>query len=212
MTMLTGCSYRSEKVRDLFILVDVSGSYFEHSERSFQRIRSLLFDLSSGDKLTVAQVDSCSFGDGSEWISEEVDYNPLQKGADIRGIADELARVQKSLRRSSHTDITGAFLRASRHFARSRSNHKVIIVFSDLKEDTALSCPRDESIVFDLEDITIILADVAISDVDARKPEAYLRNIKHWRDRLLASGARDVIEARGASQISDILASLRADG
>lgn len=209
--LLSSCKSSHDRARDIYVLVDVSGSYFKHSERSFRRLRALLPELKSGDRLTVTKVDDCSVGDEAEWMSEEVSYNPLEKGDDIRFIAKELLRFQKSLRSSTYTDITGAFLRASWYFQRSRSQNKILIIFSDLKEDTAPNCSRDGAITLDLERVTVLFADVAISDADSRAPELYMRNIAFWRERLLASGAQQVIEARGAQQVAATIESLRVE-
>jgi hypothetical protein len=176
----------------VFVLIDVSGTYFAELDDSVRGAKLLTSTLNAGDRLVVAEIGSCSFDDDAIAIDARLPDRPSEAAAAKGAALAALDAYEARAARTENTDIHGALLQAVDRFSRTPSSRHVVIVFSDLVEDPAPGC-GSAAAPLDLEGVTVIAANVIKLDADARAPDAYFARLEDWRARVEDAGGRFVL-------------------
>lgn len=204
-----GCDGKFDLVqpsKDIYFLVDVSKSYATYSERSVTRLRSILGSIKPRDRITVAKIQSCSYSDESVILpTRSISDNEEYAYRDIGKLGQELKSLQGTLTSTSNTDIKGALIMASQHFRRSRSKQKLLVIFSDLRDDPEPGCANQPEKLVELAGVIIVFADVSISKPDEANAAGRLERINMWRDLAVRRGAQRVDQVQGVFEVQAIL-------
>ena len=107
-----------------------------------------------------------------------------QKRRFKRGV-DEFVSSVKS---SPYTDISGGILQASEFLNETQADEKIVLVFSDLKEDLVKGHVRDFSIP--LVDIQVVALNVTKLRSDNVDPRLYLNRVSKWQERVVQGGGK----------------------
>jgi hypothetical protein len=217
-TLLSACDFGGFKVvvpsRDVYFLIDVSKSFATYSERSLKRLRGVLFSLKPGDRITIGKIQNCSFSDESILLpptdlSDDEPTANQQKaklGLDIKALEGTLVPTQ-------HTDIRGALVMATEFLQASRKMHKVLVIFSDLRDDPQPGCATTADTLINLAGTIVVFADVSISKPDESNAAGRAERIGAWEALVRSRGAISVKHTRGVEPVKIILDDLEfSDG
>lgn len=210
-TSLSSCGVVStvQTDRDIYYLVDISKSYQVYSERSLERLRKTLGALRPGDKMTIGKIENCSYSDDSLLLPTHVLGGRItDANRDREWLGSQIDKIRGTLVPTPNTDIKGAFLMASQHFKRSRSGYKILVLFSDLRDDPQPGCSRDADKLIDLAGVVVVLADVSISAADQSDPQGRANRLKYWRSFATEHGAAGVEEVTGVYEVQSVIDSL----
>lgn len=187
---LAGCdNLISSTEQSVFVLVDVSGTYFAELDDSVRGAKLLAASMSAGDNFVVAEIGSCSFNDDAIAVDAHLPDRPTEAAAAKTTALTAIDAYEARAARSENTDIHGALLQASDRFSRDSAGDHVVVIFSDLVEDPAPGCNSSES-PLDLTGVTVIAANVIKLNSDAQSPEAYFARIESWRSKVEDAGGQ----------------------
>ena len=165
---------------NLVVLVDLTGSVAAKGpdgntefEKNVAAVGGLLAGVPPGSKVTVLGITGNSFAQPYLLLSAEVAEDPGYFGERLaaarRGLIllwrTRAARVQPRARR---TDILGALLTASQLFAQTPERKRVLVIYSDMRQDTA---------ELDLESPAAIAVNSALAQTEKRGLLADLRGV-----------------------------------
>lgn len=184
---LSACGLVSADRQATFIVVDVSGTYFQELDTALRAARMLVADLEGGDRLTLAEIGSCSFSDDAVVFDARVPDRPSDAARMKRAALARIDVYAEQARRSEYTDINGALIRAAYQLQRTEAERKIIIIFSDLVEDPEPGCATG-GIDVDLTGVTVIAANVITLRSDTQNPRAYFERLAAWEARINAAG------------------------
>ena len=187
--IFTGCS--SEKsvpaTRGVYMLMDTSGTYTEELEQAQRVINFTLSDLGPGDSFAVARIDTGSFSEKDIITKVTFDDRPSASNEQKRVFQANINNFMKSVKGSSHTDITGGILQAIEYLNETGVGHKTILVFSDLKEELREGYVR-EGIALPLSGYKVIALNVTKLRADNIDPRKYLDRVDGWKQRIESGG------------------------
>ncbi len=129
--------------RAIYILIDTSGTYYAQHARVFQALRSIILRLRTGDVIRIAQINECSFTEDAVLATFVMPEKERAVNNAKRAMIGELERVRKSLLRAGFTDITGSILAAADFLSTVTAQKRIILMFSDLREDLSTVCTRE---------------------------------------------------------------------
>lgn len=205
-TVALGSCEAGIPTREIYVLLDISGSYFPRLLQNTRDFKALVMPLSAGDNFVLAYIQSCSFTDTARILEVQMATRQAERHAQILQITDFVENKLRLLDSTSHTDITGAIILATDYLKPSLSKRKSIIVLSDMLEALPPNCPRPFG--FDrssLDRFTIIIANVGKSQADNEDISRYFSRINMWSDKLKAAGA-DVFVVNTITQAAEIIA------
>jgi hypothetical protein len=187
--LLNSCSDSKAYEAAMCVLADVSGTYAEEKKNIANITKSkILTAMQAGDGLYFIRIDSNSYNEGDLIASLVLDYIPSRANTQKLAMSLELDKFAKDKTRSRYTDISGAMMNCTDFLRNTESGNKVMIIFSDMKEElkpgTRRSFAKDQ-----LEGIHIIAMNVIKLNADSANPEVYRKKLKEWEDRTLAAGA-----------------------
>jgi hypothetical protein len=198
--------------KDLYFLVDTSQSYAQYSERSLTRLQSILYAMRPGDRITVAKIQSCSYSDESVLLpARTLSTQESTANRDKIQLGAELKALEGTLVPTPYTDIRGALIMASQHFKRSRSQHKLLIIFSDLRDDPEPGCATQAEELIEVTGVIVVLADVSISKPDEANAAGRVDRINGWRELFIKRGAKSVELVSGVYEIETIINELNSE-
>jgi len=186
--MLGGCNAEKPKTKSVYMLLDTSGTYTKELDKAQKIINYLLATLNSGDSLAVARIDSGSFSEKDIVSKVTFDTRPSVVSDQKRVFKRSIDNFISSVKSSSYTDITGGVLQASEFLNETRADEKIILVFSDLKEDLVKGHVRDFSIP--LVDIKVVALNVTKLRSDNVDPRHYLNRVAKWQERVNQGGGK----------------------
>jgi len=189
---LSACGLVQRDDRAVFVLVDVSGTYFAELGDAVRGAKLIAADMDAGDRLVVAEIGSCSFDDDNVALDARFPDRPSQASAAKRRALSELDAFEASVRRTQNTDIHGAMLQAVDRLSRIESGHAVIVIYSDLVEDPVAGCASADA-PLDLTGITVIAANVIKLPSDAREPARYFDRLAAWETKVTDAGGTWVL-------------------
>jgi hypothetical protein len=180
VTMLCawGCSESAPQSRAVYMLLDTSGTYTEQLDKAQKIVKFVLAKLTAGDSFALARIDSASFNEKDIIAKVTFDLRPTRATAEKRAFIQTVDRFAKTVRGSSHTDITGGMLQAIDYLHETRAGKKYILVFSDLEEDVRAGQIRDFPITFG--GIRVIALNVTKLSSDNVDPREYMRRVDAW--------------------------------
>jgi len=189
---LSACGLVQRDDRAVFVLVDVSGTYFAELGDAVRGSKLIAADMDAGDRLVVAEIGSCSFDDDNVALDARFPDRPSEASAVKRTALAELDAFESRARRSQNTDIHGAMLQAVDRLSRIEAGHAVIVIYSDLVEDPVAGCASAEA-PLDLTGITVIAANVIKLPSDAREPARYFERLASWEAKVTDAGGTWVL-------------------
>jgi len=191
--------------REVYVLLDISGSYFPRLLHNTRDFKSLVMPLAAGDNFVMAYIQSCSFTDTARILEIQMATRQAERHAQILQINDFVENKLRLLTSTTHTDITGAIILATDYLRPSRSKRKSIIILSDMLEALPGTCIRplllDESI---LDGFTIVIANVGKSQEDNENIDRYFSRLNSWTTKLQAAGA-EVFIVNTITQAAEII-------
>jgi hypothetical protein len=169
------------------MLIDTSGTYAKELDKAHTIIKYLLGILQPADTLAVARIDTGSFSEKDIIAKVKFDQRPSVANDQKRSFVTKMDNFVKNVKSAQYTDIEGGLLQAIDYLDETRSGKKIIIIFSDLKQELAKGHKRD--IDFNLTGYKVVAVNVTKLSEDIRAPKNYLDRVAEWR--------RKVEEANG---------------
>lgn len=186
---LSSCGVAQRQSRAIFVLVDVSGTYYGQRDTALRASKLMAVSLMPGDRFTAAQIGSCSFDDDAIFTNVRLPDRPSTAAARKREVLASLDAYAAKAQRAEYTDIRGAMLQAAAQLGQSDRARRVIVIFSDLVEDPAPGC-ASASAPLDLAGVTVVAANVIKLKADAREPAQYFARLGAWKQMVEAAGGQ----------------------
>ncbi|MHA7870897.1 MAG: VWA domain-containing protein [Hyphococcus sp.] len=170
----------------VYMLIDTSGTYTEEVERAQQIINVVLARLEPADAFAVARVDTGSFSERDIVAKVQFDDRPSVSNQQKRKFREAVDAFVAEVKPAPYTDITGGVLQASEYLTEKATGRKIILIFSDLKEDLEEGYVRD--IPFALDGFEVVALNVTKLRTDNIDPREYTGRIEAWRNRVEEGG------------------------
>ncbi len=184
------CTDGREYAQATCALVDESGTYADQRADVVRIVRTaLLPEMLPGDHLILGRIDSESYERSNIVATLNLDQKPSRAHAQKLAFLSELEAFAARTDRSRYTDIRGAMMLCGEHLADTGAAHKVIIVFSDMKEELPPGIARELG-NGQLDGIEILAMNVKKLRLDNADPRTYRERLDGWRTLLASSGAR----------------------
>ncbi|MEO1241705.1 MAG: VWA domain-containing protein [Pseudomonadota bacterium] len=186
--LAASCSAEPPPARNtgVYMLVDTSGTYTEEVERAQQIINVVLARLEPADAFAVARVDTGSFSERDIIAKVQFDDRPSISNQQKRTFREAVDTFVTEVKPAPYTDITGGVLQASEFLTEKATGRKIILIFSDLKEDLEEGYVRD--IPFALDGFEVVALNVTKLRTDNIDPREYTNRISEWRNRVEEGG------------------------
>jgi len=170
----------------VYMLLDTSGTYREELTKAEHIIRYTLSKLDATDTFAVARIDTGSFSEKDIVAKVTFDDRPSAVNRQKRLFAQEVSEFVENAKSSRYTDITGGMLQAVEFLNEKGTGTKMILIFSDLKEDLQKGYVRD--IEVELEGFEVIALNVTKLRSDNIDPREYLARLEEWKGRVEKTG------------------------
>ncbi len=187
--LLGACSGSSEPVNrtsGVYLLLDTSGTYSEEIDKARQIIYYTLSKLEPGDSFAIARIDTGSFSEKDIIAKVTFDGRPSTANGQKRRFQETVNEFVKDVTPSRFTDISGGLLQAIEYLNEKAPGRKVILIFSDLKEDLPEGYVRDFAISFD--NVDVVALNVTKLRSDNIDPREYLDRLTMWQERVENGG------------------------
>lgn len=184
---LSGCSkFSSQYNQGVYMLVDTSGTYTNELSQAKRIINFILAKLNPGDTFAVAQVNTGSFTEKDIISKQTFDDRPSTANEQKREFSKVVSKFIKGVRPSAYTDITGGLLQAIEFLNEANTNRKIILIFSDLKEDLRPGYVRN--IPLKLNGVEVIAVNVTKLHSDNVDPREYMKRLASWKNKVIKGG------------------------
>lgn len=183
---LMSCAQETPRGTGLYMLVDTSGTYTEEIDKARQIINVVLTRMDSADAFAVARVDTGSFSERDIIAKAVFDDRPSVANQQKRGFRATVDTFVEEVKPSPYTDITGGVLQASEYLTEKQTGEKIILIFSDLKEDLQEGYVRDLPLA--LDGVKVIALNVTKLRSDNINPREYMERLEAWRARVENGG------------------------
>lgn len=183
---LTACTEQKPST-GVYLLLDTSGTYTKELKKAQQVIHYYLGNLNPGDSFAVARIDSGSFSEKDIIAKATFDLRPSRANEQKRAFADTINTFVNSVESSAYTDISGGMLQASEYLNEVGAQRKIILVFSDLKEELPKGYKRDFTL--SLPEYEVIALNVTKLRSDNRDPKEYMERMSKWKTKVETGGA-----------------------
>ena len=171
------------------MLIDISGTYADEKAEVVKILkREVIPALVPGDTLLVARIDSRSYEKENLEALVQLDHRPSQANAQKLALAQKLEAFAKSKDRSEFTDIPGAMMLAAEYLHEVPSGSRVMLVFSDMREDLPKGAKRKLAET-EFEGIEVVAMNVKRLAADNADPDRYRRRMVRWEKAVTDSGA-----------------------
>jgi len=189
--LLGACGGSSEPVNrtsGVYLLLDTSGTYSEELDKARQIIYYTLSKLDPGDSFAIARIDTGSFSEKDIIAKVTFDGRPSTANGQKRRFQETVNEFVKNVTPSQYTDISGGLLQAIEYLNEKAPGRKVILIFSDLKEDLPEGYVRDFPISFD--NVDVVALNVTKLRSDNVDPREYLDRLSMWQQRIENGGGQ----------------------
>lgn len=184
---LSACSKDSGPYNEgVYMLVDTSGTYTNELTQAQRIISFILAKLNPGDSFAVAQVNSASFSEKDIVHKQTFDDRPSMTNEQKRKFQKAVAKFVKGVKPSAYTDITGGILQAIEYLNEANTGKKIILIFSDLKEELKPGYIRN--IPLKLKGFQVIAVNVTKLRSDNVDPREYMKRLEKWQSRVVSGG------------------------
>jgi hypothetical protein len=209
LLLALGCGDQSRYDQAVAVLIDVSGTYADQKADVVRIIkREVLPSLEPGDTLIVVRIDSESYQKENLEALVTLDHRPSRANAQKLGVAGKLDAFAASGTRSEYTDIPGAMMLAADYLREIASGTRVMLVFSDMREDLPEGSRRELG-DSEFENTQVLAMNVKRLDSDNADPEVFRGRLARWEQRVTRSGAAGWRTFMDSSQLPDYLAAIR---
>ncbi len=189
---LTACNDGRSHARAVAVLVDVSGTYTDKLPEVSRIVRAgLLPGLRPGDTFLLVKIEEQSYQDGALAVHPRtLDLQPSRSNQQKLALAGDLEAFAAATGKPARfTDISGALLLAAEHLRKAQAAQKLLVVFSDMKEELPKQARRtlagDE-----LAGVDVMAMNVKRLAADGVDPAAYRARLEEWGKKLTGAGAR----------------------
>ncbi len=200
---LSACGAIESNSRQVFILVDASGTYASHVGEAVKSANLLTSKLNPKDKIAFAQINSCSFSDDSVIVRETLPGVPSKAAGKKQLIFTKLRNFENNFKATNYTDIRGALRFAAYELEQSSVKRKFIIIYSDMVEDVSSDCDTS-NLNLDLSDITVIATNVKKLKKDRANPELFFQRLKRWEN-IVTEANGSWVHSSDIEQLSDLI-------
>ena len=184
---LTACSKNNGPYNEgVYMLVDTSGTYTNELAQAQRIINFILAKLNPGDTFAVAQVNTGSFTEKDIVHKQTFDDRPSMANEQKRKFQEAVAKFIKGVKPSAYTDITGGLLQAIEYLNEANTGRKVILIFSDLKEELHPGYVRN--IPLKLKGFQVIAVNVTKLRSDNVDPREYMKRLDEWQSKVVTGG------------------------
>lgn len=170
----------------VYMLVDTSGTYTRELEQAQRIINFTLAKLNPGDTFAVARVDTGSFSEKDIVYKQSFDDRPSMANQQKRNFGDAIDTFVKEVKPSPYTDITGGILQAIEYLNEANTGRKVILIFSDMKEELRPGFVRN--IPLQLDGFEVIAVNVTKLRTDNIDPREYMKRLEDWQGKVVSGG------------------------
>jgi len=184
--MLPGCSEQKPST-GVYLLLDTSGTYTQELKKAQQVIHYYLGNLNPGDSFAVARIDSGSFSEKDIIAKATFDLRPSRANDQKRAFAETINTFVNSVESSAYTDISGGLLQASEYLNEVGAQRKIVLIYSDLKEELPQGYKRDFTL--SLPEYEVIALNVTKLRSDNRDPKEYMERMNTWKLKVETGGA-----------------------
>ena len=185
--LLVSCSSESTpRNTGVYMLLDTSGTYTEELDKAEQIIRYTLSRLDATDSFAVARIDTGSFSEKDIVAKASFDDRPSAVNRQKRLFAQQVSDFVANADPSPYTDITGGLLQAVEFLNEKGTGNKMILIFSDLKEDLQADYVRDIDV--ELDGFEVVALNVTKLHSDNIDPREYLGRLEEWQGRVEKTG------------------------
>jgi hypothetical protein len=205
--LIGSCERRETSPGAVFVLLDVSATFYESKAASLETAEEIVKGLTPGDRFALVRVGTCSFGRENVMVDDELPLREDLAAQAKLGLIEDVGRLSRRLRRAEFTDIVGAFWEVRRQREGGVHDPVVIVLFSDLVDDVRGSeCDEGRDELPDLDGARVVLADVGEAAEDRDDPQAFFDRVDAWIARLEDAGAGEVSYVAGeASRVRAVV-------
>lgn len=172
--------------RGIYMLLDTSGTYTKQIDKAQQIISYLLTNLQPGDSMAVAQIDTASFTEKDIVAQTTFADRPSEAERQKRQFVDKVRQFIKGVHPSAYTDITGGLLQGIGWLNEINPDQKIILIFSDMKQDLPKGYVRD--IKLHLKGFDVLALNVTKLRSDNVDPRLYLGRVASWGKKVKDAG------------------------
>lgn len=206
----TGCLDVTSSRTAICVLIDVSGTYADESEEVVRILkREVIPSLEPGDTLVTIMIDSESYEAANVATLTTFDTRPSRANAEKLALSRELDAFAAKATRSRYTDIPGAMMLGAEYLRETQAAHRVMLVFSDLREELPEGARR-ELRADEFADVHVVAMNVKRLGADNADPEHYRRRLEGWQARVEQAGGAGWQIVMDASKLTGVLESLRS--
>lgn len=186
---LTACGGMGHTpTRGVYMLLDTSGTYTKEIDKAQQIISYLLTRLKPGDSMAVARIDTASFSEKDIVAQTTFADRPSVANKQKRSFVKQIRQFVGSVHPSAYTDITGGILQGIGWLNEINPDQKIILIFSDLKEDLPKGYVRD--VALKLNGVQVLALNVTKLRSDNVDPREYLGRVASWKQRVEKTGGQ----------------------
>jgi hypothetical protein len=186
--LLTACGPAAPTNTGVYLLLDTSGTYSGEINKAQQIILYILSRLEPADSLAVARIDTGSFSEKDIVAKATFDDRPSEANRQKRAFAERVKVFVEQSTAAPYTDISGGLLQAIEFLNEKGAGRKVVLIFSDLKEDLAKGYVR--RVPLELKGFEVVALNVTKLRSDNYDPREYLARVEAWRAKVEGGGGR----------------------
>lgn len=203
--VMTSCSAQKKNhSTGVYMLLDTSGTYTGELGKALNITKYFLATLNPGDTFAVARIDTASFTEKDIVQKATFDDRPSVSNNQKRVFSQNMDVFVDTVKSSKYTDITGGVLQATEYLNEAANGQKVIIIFSDLKEEIKKGYVRD--IPFNLDGYKVVALNVTKLRGDMINPKEYMDRLEDWRLKVEEGGGSWIV-VNDLDRLERILAS-----
>jgi len=185
--LLAGCPQSAPPERGVFLLIDTSGTYTKEIDKAQRIISYILSRMNPGDHFAVGRIDTGSFSEKDIVAKATFSDRPSEANSEKRAFRRRIMQFANNVEPASYTDITGGILQASEWLDQSGAGEKVVLIFSDLKEDVPEGYVRD-NVTLTLAGYEVVALNVTKLRSDIVDPRKYMGRVDQWEKRVEEAG------------------------
>ncbi|HKJ71383.1 MAG TPA: vWA domain-containing protein [Gammaproteobacteria bacterium] len=185
--LVAGCPQKAPPERGVYLLIDTSGTYTKELDKAQRIINYILSRMNPGDHFAVARIDTGSFSEKDIVSRTTFDDRPSTANQQKRQFRRTINNFVEEVKPSQYTDITGGVLQATEWLSEVNAGQKVILIFSDLKEDLPKGYVRDD-ITLELSGFEVVALNVTKLRSDIVDPRKYMGRLDAWQKRVTQAG------------------------
>jgi hypothetical protein len=206
----TGCLDMESSETAICVLIDVSGTYADQKADVVNILkREVIPSLVPGDTLITILIDSESYDKENVATLTTLDARPSRANAQKLALSQELDSLALGDAHSRYTDIPGAMMLGAEYLQESESKTRVMLVFSDLREELPEGTRR-EMRPNEFDGIQIVAMNVKRLGPDSADPEVYRQRLESWEKRVASAGGASWRTVMDANKLPGILEGLRS--